>query len=183
MSTRSGRNNNLMRTRLASLLVAAVFTTLAAACGGGDAASDADSAGGMSQGMPGMDAGMQGMPGMAGMGGGGGMAMDSAMMARMSQMQQHMTTMAALGVDSMMAMLPLHRQMTANELAEMNLEMQKMKMAPDSGWNALVDSVRTDLRTMPGMSGTSLHSMMPQHVARMMRLMQMHRDMMVKMPG
>ena len=58
-----------------------------------------------------------------------------------------------------------------------------MKMAADSGWNALVNSVRTDLRKMPGISGESLHAMMPQHVSRVMRLMQMHDAMMSKTPG
>jgi hypothetical protein len=151
---------------LAALLIAAGFTTLLAACGGGDAASDARSAGGMSQGMPGT-----------------GKAMDSARMMRMSQMQQHVNVMAGLSADSMRALLPMHRQMTANELSEMNQEMQRMKMTADSGWNALVDSVRTDLRTMPEMVAEPLHAMMPRHMARVMRLMQMHDAMMSRMPG
>lgn len=157
-------------------LLLATSAWLLIACGGGSA-EDArtDSAGSAMDDM----GSMQGMPGMGGM----AMGMDSGMMARMNQMNQHMTMMRGLAADSMKAMLPLHRQMTANELAEMGQEMQKMKMATDSTWDALVDSIRTDLRTMPDMASDSLHRMMPMHVGRMMRLMQMHHDMMMKMGG
>jgi hypothetical protein len=77
----------------------------------------------------------------------------------------------------MKGMVPAHRQMTANMLAEMNAEMKKMNMSGDAGWNALADSVRQDLTHLPEMSARELTDFMPAHQARMTRLMQMHQAM------
>lgn len=152
---------------------------LLGACAGEDpdadtaALSDTTEAGGMGgmQGMEGME-GMEGMQGMSGM-------QDGAMM---TQMMSHMQMMQGTSADSMMAMMPAHRQMAANMLAQMNREMRDMGMAADSQWNATVDSLRSDLTHMPEMSGTELRTLMPAHHDRMMRLMEMHRTMMSKMP-
>ena len=118
------------------------------------------------------DTGMQGMKGMEGMGG---------IMGIMTQMQSHMRTMEAAGADSMQAMLPMHRQMAANMISQMNTEMRGMNMKPDSAWQATIDSLRQDLVRMPEMSAADLRTFMPQHGARMMRLMDAHRAMMGSM--
>jgi hypothetical protein len=111
---------------------------------------------------------MDGMPGMAGM-------QDDGMMR---QMQARMATMMATNPDSMMAMMPMHRQMAANMLAQMNREMREMDMAEDEAWTATVDSLRQDLTRMPEMSPDEMAAIMPGHRARMNRLMEMHRSMM-----
>jgi aryl-alcohol dehydrogenase-like predicted oxidoreductase len=114
------------------------------------------------------------MPGMPGM---GGMPMQGgAMMPQM--MRAHMDTMMSMGADRMKAMLPMHRQMVANMLAQMNQQMQSMHMPADTKWTALADSVRQDLVRMPGMSDQALKGFMPPHQARVMRLMAMHQQMM-----
>jgi hypothetical protein len=56
--------------------------------------------------------------------------------------------------------------------------MRSTNMRGDPMWNALVDSVRQDLVHMPDMSGQELKTLMPAHQARVMRLMQMHQQMM-----
>lgn len=105
----------------------------------------------------------------------GGM-MGSAMR---DSMQGHMRTMTqGVTADQMKAMLPAHRQMVANMLSQVSNDMRKMNMSGDTKWTALTDSVRQDLRRMPDMSGTELRSFMPQHGARVMRLMDMHHSMM-----
>lgn len=105
----------------------------------------------------------------------GGM-MGSAMM---DSMQGHMRMMMrGVTADQMKAMLPAHRQMVANMLSQLNSEMRKMNMSGDAKWTALTDSVRQDLKRMPDMSGADLRSFMPQHGARVMRLMDMHHSMM-----
>ena len=117
------------------------------------------------------DTGMQGMKGMEGMSG----------MMDLSQMQSHMRLMEATGADSMKAMLPMHRQMVANMISQMNTEMRGMNMKPDSTWQATIDSLRQDLVRMPEMSAGELGTFMPRHGARMMRLMDAHRAMMGSM--
>jgi hypothetical protein len=75
-------------------------------------------------------------------------------------------------------MLPIHRQMAANMIAQMNREMGGMNMGADAGWTATVDSLRQDLVRMPEMGGSELQSFVPAHHARLERLMQMHQAMM-----
>ena len=132
-----------------------------ASAGSLEGATRQDSAGGM--------AGMQGMAGMMG----AGMMMDS--------MQTHVRMMDTVSPNQMKAMLPMHRQMTANMLTRMSADMRSMNMPADAAWSAMVDSLRQDLTHMPDMSAAELKTMMPAHHARMTRLMQMHRDMMAKM--
>lgn len=130
--------------------------------GGGDSAAVAAAAG--AQGMTGME-GMQGMQG-------GGM---------MGQMQGHMKMMETTDGDSLKAMLPMHRQMTANMISEMNREMKGMNMTGDAAWTATMDSLRRDLTNLPEMSAAQLRDFMPEHRGRMMRLMEMHQGMMKNM--
>lgn len=92
-----------------------------------------------------------------------------------------MQAMRGAGGDSLIAMLPMHRQMAANMVAEFNREMRGMNMAADESWNAAVDSLRQDLVRMPEMSGTELSGFMPAHEARLTRLMEMHRSMVASM--
>ena len=115
-------------------------------------------------------AGTQGMSGMDMSG------MRSAGM--MEEMMSNMQMMQDMTADRMMAMMPAHRQMAANLLAEMNQEMRAMNMASDAQWDATVDSVRQDLTRMPEMSAGEMEAFMPAHHRRMMRLMEMHRSMM-----
>ncbi|MGI9179069.1 MAG: hypothetical protein ACR2H9_00950 [Longimicrobiaceae bacterium] len=141
---------------------------LLAACGrsaeeAGDPPMREESTGAMSGGMQGMP--MQGMSGMQG----GGM---------MEQMQSHMQMMEGASGDSLGAMMPMHRQMTANMIARFNREMRDMNMAADGRWNATVDSLRQDLVRMPEMNMDEMRALMPAHHARVTRLMEMHRGMM-----
>ncbi|MGQ0563190.1 MAG: hypothetical protein ACT443_15120 [Gemmatimonadota bacterium] len=93
------------------------------------------------------------------------------------QMMQHMQMMQGMSPDSLRALMPRHRQMVANMIAQMNEQMGEMNMATDQAWNALVDSIRTDLRRMPEMSAAEMHALMPDHHRRVMRLMESHRSM------
>lgn len=127
-------------------------------------------------GTPGMGgmSGMNGMPGMGGMSGMGG-----GMMAQMMpRMMTHMRMMQGASADSMAAMMPMHRQMVANMLAQMNGEMRGMQMPADARWTATADSLRQDLVRMPELSAPELKAMMPAHLERVKRLMDMHRGMM-----
>lgn len=155
----------MMRSHTLPLVLGAVLS--AAGCNGAGRESDADrpappDTGAMS--------GMQGMEGMAGMGG--------MMGPMMEQMTGHMQAMEGAGTDSMRAMLPMHRQMVANMIAQMNTEMRDMNMTTDAQWNATVDSLRVDLTRMPDMGQSELESFMTDHHGRVRRLMDMHRTMM-----
>lgn len=128
-------------------------------------AGGADSAGGM-QGM----AGMQGMSGMSGMGGG-----------NMSEMHSHMTMMEKVSPDSLKTMLPAHRQMVGNMLAQAGAEMRKMNMQSDAAFSALSDSLRQDLVRLPDLTGAELSRSFAEHHGRMMRYMKAHEEMMKNM--
>lgn len=83
--------------------------------------------------------------------------------------------------DSMRSMLPTHRQMMANMITQMNSDMSAANMPVDAAWNAMMDSLRTDLDAMSDMRPAELHAMMPEHRRRTMRVMEMHRQMMAGM--
>ncbi|MGE0160806.1 MAG: hypothetical protein AB7T31_15490 [Gemmatimonadales bacterium] len=113
-----------------------------------------------------------------GMGDMPGMGPDAAEVASADPMQAHLERMSVLPADSLIAVLPLHRQMVANMLARMNREMAGMNMTSDASWNASVDSIRSDLAGMPTMGVSTLAGLMPGHLARVGRLMTMHAAMM-----
>jgi hypothetical protein len=115
--------------------------------------------------------GMEGMPGMSSADGSQGT--DASVV-----MRAHMERMSAMMPDSMRAAMPEHRQMVANMLAQMNREMSSMNMGADASWTATVDSIRSDLTSMPNMSAAEMGAMMPAHRARVERLMAMHQAMM-----
>jgi hypothetical protein len=123
-------------------------------------------------------AGTGGMAGMSGRAGMSGMMND----AIMDSMQARMRMMTAASPAQMKAMLPVHRQMVANMLSQMNDEMRKMNMPASAAWTATVDSVRQDLVHEPDMSVRELGTNMGAHCARVSRLLEMHRAMMPKSP-
>lgn len=153
--------------RRATLLTVALAGSLVLAACQRETAPAADTAAGEMPGMAGMDHGAM----QAGMQGGG----------MLDQMQAHMRMMDGAGADSMRAMVPMHRQMVANMIAQFNREMRDMNMQTDAAWTATVDSLRRDLVQLPELGGSELQAFMPAHRDRTMRLMQMHRSMMQDM--
>jgi hypothetical protein len=118
------------------------------------------------------------MAGMEGMRGG---AVASGSTQMMVDMDAHMNMMRGVTADSMKAMLPMHRQMVANMMAQLEREMRDMNMTADAAWKATLDSLRQDLRVMPDLSAQALRDMMPAHSGRVRRTIDMHRSMMAKM--
>lgn len=159
-----------MKSPVVALLVTSVLALSACADDGErDRAMDT---GEMPADMPQRD----GPPGMGGMDMAG---MQSAGM--MQDMTSHVQMMQNVSADSMMTLMPAHRQMGENMLDQMDEEMRAMNIEPDAQWNATADSVRQDMTRMPVMSVAELQAFMPEHRARMMRLMNMHRSMMSSM--
>ncbi len=152
-----------------TMLVAAVVLAGALACDASGAGDDTAIAA-----MEGMrdTADMGGMGGMTGMGMAGGMS---------TEMRAHMQMMDDVGMDSLPGLMPAHRQMVANMLAQMNREMSDMNMEADSAWTETVDSLRDDLRKMRAMDRRALAALMPAHRARVLRLADMHQSMMPTM--
>lgn len=157
--------------------VALVFLTAATGCAGDDAPGVSGESAAVAA-APAADTGMQGMAGMEGMQGMEGM---SGTMGMMQQMQSHMQMMASAPADSLMSMMPMHRQMTANMLAGMNREMQGMNMSGDPAWRATMDSVRRDLTVLPELRGAELRDAVKAHGERLQRLMDSHQAMMQNM--
>lgn len=111
------------------------------------------------------------MPGMGSMGARGSQDM-------MREMRAHMQGMSAGGSESLLRLLPLHRQMTANLLQQMDTDMRGMQMAGDTSWTALADSVRQDLTQLPDLSAAELPGFVERHRGRVERLMMRHEEMM-----
>jgi hypothetical protein len=151
-----------------SVLALAMVTF--AACGNGENAQQRDA---QSQGAaaPAADTAGQAIQGMR-----GGQGMEDAMMARM---QSHMQAMRRLSSDSVEKVLPEHRQMAANMLAQMNQQMRGMQGGPE--WDEAVSAVRQDLTRMPEMGAEELKTYLPLHQEHVNRLMEMHRSMMSHM--
>ena len=118
--------------------------------------------------------GMASMPGMS------GMSVSSAMMsaAAMDSMHAEMLRVRTMSADQVKAAMPMHRQMTANMLSQMNADMRSMNMAADPAWDALVDSLRRDLVALPDIPTSRLTAALAPHFARVDRLMTMHSQMM-----
>ena len=106
----------------------------------------------------------------------GGMAMQGMQM--MPGMLAHLDSMAAMPLEGMAAMMAGHQDLASRMMDAMGADMRGMNMPPDSAWTALSDSLRRDLAEMPGLSGGPLGLRMEAHIARMRRMMAMHRGMM-----
>ena len=156
----------MIATHTAAAVLASVV--MLSACGSQEDASEipaqaeVESSGGMAD-MPGM-AGMEGMQGRT-----------------LEEMSAHMQRMQSANADSIEAVLPRHRQMVANMIAQMNKEMRDMNRATGTEWDATVDTLRADLTQMPEMTGSELQALFPRHHDRVTRLMEMHRKMMADM--
>ena len=161
-----------MRGFVRGTALAAALAVLAA-CGGAepevDTAAAAESAG--------AEGGMQGMEGMQGMG--GGESSDQGGIA--SQLQGHMQMMQGAGGEQLRAMVPEHRQMVANMIAQFNREMRDMNMSSNPEWNDTVAALRDDLVRLPEMTADELQAFLPEHQERINRLIEMHRGMMSNM--
>lgn len=106
-------------------------------------------------------------------------AMSGDMMRQMmDSMDGHMRMMDTASAATMSAMMPMHHQMADSLITRMDADMRRMNMTGNSAWAATADSVRADLSRMRSMTQDSMRAVMPQHRARMMRLMEMHRAMM-----
>jgi hypothetical protein len=121
------------------------------------------------------DTGMADMPGMP------GGAAPSGTTQMMADMESQLVRMRDMPSDSMKGMVPRHRQMVANLIAQLDREMRDMNMPADAAWNSALDSLRQDLRVMPELRAQALREMMPAHSSRVRRVIEMHRSMMAKM--
>ena len=119
-----------------------------------------------------------GMAGMEGMRGG---AVASGSIQIMADVDAHLGMIGSATADSMKAMLPMHRQMVANMIAQLEREMRDMNMTGNAAWTATLDSLRQDLRVMPELSAQALRDLMPAHSSRVRRVIDMHRSMMASM--
>ena len=99
----------------------------------------------------------------------------------MEEMMDYVGSVGSMGADSMQALLPAHRQRVGNMLAQMSADMRSMNMPGDASWNALIDSVRADVVSMPELSGAELQTSMPDHLGRVTRLLESHGAMMRRM--
>jgi hypothetical protein len=155
-----------MKRFIRSSVLTLTATSLLAACGGAEEKPEAATAvvaepAGQMQGMEGMQ-GMESMP----QGGAG------------AELTGHMQMMQGASGEQLKQMLPEHRQLVANTIAQMNREMRDMDMSGNTEWNETVQALRDDLVRLPEMAPEELQAFMPAHQERINRLTEMHRSMM-----
>jgi hypothetical protein len=97
------------------------------------------------------------------------------------EVETTLSRMHGVSGDSLKALIPGQRQAAANMIASFNKQMRDMNMTADAAWSAVTDSLRTDLRTLPDLTGPELQARIPAHEARLKRLIQMHQTMMKNM--
>ena len=98
-----------------------------------------------------------------------------------AQLQGHMQMMRSASGDQLQQMLPEHRQLVANMIAQMNREMRDMDMSGNTEWNETVTALRDDLVRLPEMTPDELQGFIPEHQTRIDRLIAMHQEMMGSM--
>ena len=96
----------------------------------------------------------------------------------MGTMRAQMDSIAGMSPQQMSAVMATHQSLASRMLDAMGAYMIAMRMAPDSAWSTLSDSVRRDLAELPGLSGQVLKARMESHLDRMRRLIAMHEVMM-----
>lgn len=137
------------------------LSLLAAACGGErESGGEAGSA---------SDTGMQGM------------AMPSMRMPSMGMMagvQAYLDSVVRAEPGELSRMVAGHRDRMEPMLMAMDQDMKAMNMTADAAWQALTDSVRSDVAAVPGLSGEVLVLRMRAHAGRMRRLLGRHESMM-----
>jgi hypothetical protein len=97
----------------------------------------------------------------------------------MGDMAAHMRSMDGMRTDTLQAMMPMYGERVDSMLVQMNRDVTARNVPPDPRWAATVDSIRSDLTRMPGMSPVELQTFMFEHRDRMRRTMEAHRRMML----
>lgn len=101
--------------------------------------------------------------------------------AMMDSMQAHLRRMRGLSAGAMVKMLPIHRRMVADLLAQMTTDMYSTHMPADVAWTATMDSLQQDLIQLPELTKPELEQAMAAHRARLSRIITMHKEMIEKM--
>lgn len=159
-----------MKRALRGTTMAAVLALLAA-CGGSEDAPEVVG-----------DTEVAAEPAVAPAGGMEGMQMESMQQGGVPpQLQAHMQMMQGASGEQLAAMVPEHRQLVANMIAQMNREMRDMNMSDNTEWNETVQALRNDLVRLPEMTPEELKGFLPEHQARIEKLAEMHRGMMGNM--
>jgi hypothetical protein len=78
----------------------------------------------------------------------------------------------------MSGMMAAHERMMSQMMDRMGADMRGMNMRSDVKWDALTDSVKTDLADLPSLKSTELLARMKAHSGRVQRLIDMHEGMM-----
>jgi len=100
-----------------------------------------------------------------------GMMMVPMMRSHMDSMQMEMMGGAGGG------MMSRHVEMVSDMLATMERDRRQMGLGGDSAWTALTDSVRRDLRQLPGFTGPGRRERMRAHMERMQRLLDLYQGL------
>ena len=170
----------IARSRIFGWTIAAVLPVMTA-CGRSDSARTDSAMAPAADAMRGDSGTMGGMNGMMpprGTDSMPAMTSGSSMPGMSAPMTAHMAAMKGAGNAAMKSMLPEHVRMVTGMLSEMNEQMSNMKMTAAPGWTALSDSIRVDLKQMPGKSAKDLAAMMPAHEMRITHLTAIHEDAM-----
>lgn len=111
----------------------------------------------------------------------GMMTMRMPSLERLPEIRAYLDTVVRAEPAVLAELAPNHAARMERMLDAMDQDMRAMNMRADSTWQALADSVRVDLRALPGWRGEALVLRMRAHAGQMRRLVQMHERMMTQM--
>lgn len=94
--------------------------------------------------------------------------------AMTEQVQADLRRMDGAGANDIQALVPAHRQTVTNMIAQFRQDMRGRSSSDNANFTATIDSVERDLQRMQGMSAQELQRLMPDHSARVRRLMDTH---------
>ena len=111
-------------------------------------------------------------------GGMGGMAMRMPSTDMLPAVRAYLDSVVAAEPTELTAMVAGHPARMEQMLSAMDQDMKAMNMMTDATWQALTDSARADLTSLPGLRGEPLILRMRAHAGRMRRLLERHESMM-----
>lgn len=98
--------------------------------------------------------------------------------ARLALATMIFAALQAASGDSLVRLVPAHREVVEAVNADCEAMMRQMKMAAPDKWTRAVAALRNDLTRMANTDAAALQAMLPEHRARVDAMLGMRRDMM-----
>jgi hypothetical protein len=99
----------------------------------------------------------------------------------MDELRVHLDTVQGLSGDRLASVRERHGELIRAMMVRMTAEMNRLTMGGSGDWEDMMAAVRQDWELLPAIGIEELEEMLPEHVARVRRLMDLHRERMAEM--